>query len=248
MEEDIKRDIINKKMKRKILGTIICTILVTSCASIPKETVVLSKTIGADLQVLHNSHRETIQILYGKIKMNINTFVDDVYAPFVIHYVLQTELEKYKEGASSIFGIIETAGKIGGKSETEEALNVMLEFQEAANTDITTMRNDLLQPVLLQEREMLNAIDISYQNTIYANASLTAYLTSLRRVKDSQSEALSIVGLNGIDVTLANKLVELSGLVDIALDKGKKIDIKSDEAYQQINDIVNKIRNLTNEK
>ena len=77
-----------------------------------------------------------VQLYYNGIKHNINAFIDDVYAPFIIHHVLEIELNKHKRGESSIYGIIENAGKKGGKDETEEALNVMLEFQEAANRQI----------------------------------------------------------------------------------------------------------------
>ncbi len=233
-------------MNNKILIFIFSSLLMVSCASIPKETITLSKTISSDLQVLHDSHRNMVQLYYNGIKLNIKAFIDDVYAPFVIHHVLESELSKYQEGELSIYGVIESAGKIGGKDETEEALNVMLEFQEAANQQINTKRNELLSPILQQEREILNAIDQSYQNTIYANATLTAYLVSVRKVKESQSEALTIVGLNGLDTTVTNRLIELSGFVDVALEKGGKIDIKSNEAQQQIEDIVNKIKELTN--
>lgn len=233
-------------MSNKILAFIFSSFLMVSCASIPKETVTLSKTIGKDLQVLHDSHRNMVQLYYSGIKTNINTFIDDVYTPFVIHHVLESELNKHKDGEPSIYGIIEQAGKIGGKSETEEALNVMLEFQEAANKQINTRRNELLSPILYQEREILSTIDQSYQNTIYANATLTAYLVSAHKVKESQNEALGIVGLNGLDTTVTNRLVELSGYVDMALEKGEKIDVRSNEAQQQIEDIVNKIKELTN--
>ena len=211
-----------------------------------KETVTLSKTIGSDLQILHDSHRNMVQLYYNGIKLNINTFIDDVYAPFIIHHVLEVELNKHKRGESSIYGIIENAGKKGGKDETEEALNVMLEFQEAANQQINAKKAELLSPILQQEREILSAIDQSYQNTIYANTTLTTYLVSVRKVKESQNEALSFVGLNGLDTTVTNQLVELSGFIDMILEKGEKINIKSDEAQQQIEDIVNKIKELTN--
>jgi hypothetical protein len=233
-------------MNNKILAVIFSSLLMVSCASIPKETVTLSKTIGSDLQILHDSHRNMVQLYYNGINGNVNAFIDDVYAPFVIHYVLEVELNKHKRGESSIYGIIENAGKTGGKGETEEALDVMLEFQEAANQQINVKRNELLSPILQQEKEILSAIDQSYQNTIYANATLTAYLVSVRKVKESQNEALSIVDLNGLDTTVTNRLVELSGFVDMALEKGGKIDIKSNEAQQQIEDIVDKIKELTN--
>lgn len=233
-------------MNNKILTVIFSSLLLVSCASIPKETVILSKTIGSDLQILHDSHRNMVQLYYDGIKLNINTFIDDVYAPFVIHHVLEVELNKYKGGESSIYGIIENAEKKGGKDETEEALNIMLEFQEAANQQINEKKNELLSPILQQEREILSAIDQSYQNTIYANTTLTTYLVSVRKINESQNEALSIVGLNGLDTTVTNRLVELSGFIDMVLEKGEKINIKSNEAQQQIEDIVNKIKELTN--
>ena len=228
-------------MNNKILTVIFSSLLLVSCASIPKETIILSKTIGSDLQILHDSHRNMVQLYYNRIKLKVNTFIDDGYATFV----LEAELNQHIRGESSIYGIIENAGKTGGKAETKEALNVMLEFQEAANQQINAKRNELLFPILEQEREILNAIDQSYQNTIYANTTLTAYLVSVQKIKESQNEALSIVGLNGLDTTVTNRLVELSGFVDMALEKGEQIDIKSNEAQQQIEDIVNKIKELT---
>lgn len=233
-------------MKIKILGITLLSLLMVSCASIPKETVTLSKTIGSDLQILHDSHCGMVQLYYSGIKVNINTFIDDVYAPFVIHHVLESELDKYKKGESSLYGIIESAGKIGGKEETEEALNIMLEFQEAANEQITTKRNELLFPIVSQEEELLGEIDRYYQNTIYANATLTAYLISAHKVKESQNEALSIIGLRGMDTTVTNRLIELSGLIDTALEKGKKLDVKSEEAQQEIEHIINTIKEITN--
>jgi hypothetical protein len=245
--EYIKNNLNYKNMSNKISVIIFSSLLMVSCASIPKETITLSKTIGSDLQVLHDSHRNMVQLYYSGIQTDINTFIDDVYAPFVIHHVFESELNKYKEGESSLYGIIEQAGKTGGKGEAEEALNVVLEFQEAANKQINAKRNELLSPILYQEREILSTIDQSYQNTIYANATLTAYIVSIYKVKESQNEALSTVGLNDLDTIVTNRLVELSGFVDMALEKGEKIDIKSNEAQQQIEDIINKIKELTRE-
>ena len=107
-------------MKIKILGIILFSVLMVSCASIPKETVTLSKTIGSDLQILRDSHRNMVQLYYSGVKANINAFIDEIYAPFIIHHVLESELDKYKDGGYSIYGIIESAGKTGGRGETEE--------------------------------------------------------------------------------------------------------------------------------
>ena len=51
-------------MNNKILVVIFSALLLVSCASIPKETVTLSKTIGSDLQILHDSDGYILQMYF----------------------------------------------------------------------------------------------------------------------------------------------------------------------------------------
>ena len=98
-----------------MLGFIFLSIGISSCVSIPKETVTLSQTIGKDMVVMHIAHRNMIQIHFRQIKNDINTFIDDTYAPFIIHFVLKHELTNYQNGEESLYGSIEAAGKNGSK-------------------------------------------------------------------------------------------------------------------------------------
>lgn len=233
-------------MKIKIISSFIISLILASCVSIPKETVKLSKVLGNDLVILQNSHRNVVELYYGKLEDDINTFVDEVYSPFVIHYVLKVELDKYKKGEPSLFGSIENAGKTEGKTEADEALNTMLEFQEAANAQIRAKRNELLDPILKQESQLIHNINKSYENAIYANSTITVYLESMRKVKESQQDALSIVGLKGTDTLMINTLIQVSELVNDAVKKGKEIDVKSDNAYSKIEELSNQIKKITN--
>jgi hypothetical protein len=232
----------------KKIGFLLILLIVSGCVVIPKETVTLSKTLGGDLKVLHNAHRNMVSIYYTKITNEINSFVNDVYSPFVINYVLKSELKNYKEGNPSIFGTIEIAGKKEGKEESEKALNEMSDFLDAARKKIEAKRNELISPIITQQNQILQAVDQSYENAIYANSTITGYLESIRKVKVAQEEALSMVGLGGADTLMTNNLVKLSDQVDIALKKGKEIDIKSDDAYNQLDSIIKEIKNLTNKK
>lgn len=233
-------------MKIKSIGILIAISILSACVSIPKETVTLSQTLGSDLHVLHNSHRNIIEIYYKKIKDDINYFVDDIYAPFVIHYALKSELDRYKKGEPSLYGIIKIAGQEEGKKGSEDALNEMLDFQISARKQIESKRNELLSPIIKQEAEIILTINQAYEHAIYANSTITGYLQSIRKVKETQQEALSIIGLAGADTMVTNDLVKLSELVNQAVEKGKEIDIKSDDAYNQLEAITNKIKQLTN--
>jgi len=235
-------------MKTRNLGIILILFILTACASIPKEVVTLSQTLGNDLKVLHNSHMSTVQIYFGKIKYDINSFIDEKYAPFIIHYALKSELANYKQGKTSLYGTIEIAGQKEGQKEANDALTVMMDFQEAARNQIENKREELLSPILKQEAEIKGAVNQSYENAQYANSSITAYLQSIRKVKEAQQQALSMIGLKGSDTLVTNSLVKLSEQVEKAVKTGKEIDIQSDDAYKQLEKVANQIKEITNKK
>jgi len=81
-----------------------------------------------------------------------------------------------------------------------------------------------------------------------ANTSITVYLQSLRKLKEEQEQALSIVGLTGADTLVSNSLASLSEQIEEVLKKGKEIDVKSDDAYKQLQELSNKIMKLTSKK
>jgi hypothetical protein len=231
------------RMRNVLLLTAIS--VTSACVSIPKETITLSQALGNDLQELHNSHRASVEIYYNKVKENINYFIDDVYAPFIFNYSLKSEFERYRKGDTSLFKTIEIAGRAGGKTETENALNMMLDFQTAAYQQIESKRYELLTPITKQETDIISTINHAYENAIYANSTITGYLKSVSKVKETQQDALSLVGLIRADTVVTNALVKLSEGLDQAIVTGKKIDIASDDAYIKIDSISNKIKKLT---
>ena len=230
---------------KKIVQLLLITILITSCISIPKETVQLSQALGKDLKVLHTSHRNVVTIYYEKIKDNINLFIKDVYAPYVINFVLKKELSSYKNEQESIFKALNSAAKNNNAVATEKATKDMQDFLNAANRQIKKKTDELMNPILTQETELLLKIDQSYQNAMYANSTITAYLSSIRKVKATQQEALSMIGLNGVDSLVTTKLLLLSNGVKEAIQQGKEIDTKSDNAINKIKEITDKIKALT---
>jgi hypothetical protein len=233
----------NNNMKKIIYLSLL--VLITSCVSVPKETVILSRTIGSDINALHNSHLNMVKLYYGQIINDINTFVDDVYAPFIIHYVLKSELVNYHNDNPSIYGTIEKAAKEEGKQQTDDALQAMLEFQEAARLQIEKKRKELLTPVLKQQTEVTTALNQAYKNVSSANLTITEYLNSARKVKETQQESLSAIGLKGADSLINKTLVDFSEQINEVLKKGKEIDIKSDKAYEKIETISKKIKSIT---
>lgn len=223
-------------------------IVFASCAVVPHETVTLSRKLGEDLKILHTSHVNAIDLQFNRMVSDINSFIDGVYGPYVIHHVLSSELTNFNDGKPSIYGAIETAGKTKGKKESDIALSEMSDFLIAAKEQIEEKRTELLTPVLTQKEEILKAINQSSENLIYANATITGHLESIRKVKEAQQDALKAVGLQHVDEITTNTLVQASDNINKAIQAGKKIDVQSDKALDQLNDVGKKIKSAFNKK
>lgn len=234
-------------MKKNIFGYIIGLLpLLMSCAAIPQETITVSETIGKDMQILHESHKSILKLYYNKLEGEINTFIDNVYAPYIIHYVLNSQLNKYRNGEPSLYKTIEEAGISNKKEDADAALNDMVEFTEDAYNQINQRREELLTPIKQQRDSIIAIVDESYQNIIYANTRLTMYLESARKIKDTRNKAYSIVGLDGLEDEVTETIIELSNFLNNAIKVGNKIDVKSEEAKEEIENLINQIKEQTN--
>jgi vacuolar-type H+-ATPase subunit H len=231
-------------MKFRIVFITVTFYIFNSCISVPKQTVKLSSVIGTDLKVLENSHTTMVGLFYTEIMNNINGFIEDVYAPFIINYVLKKELDSYHNSQPSIFEAIEDAATKGGKANTEKAYNDMSDFLKAARTQIEKKRNELLVPIQKQRDSIILNIKISYGNTILASSSVTSYLQSISSLKESQNEVLSVIGLKGKTEELTNTLLKMSDVAKSLLTKGKEIDIKSDDAYNKMKTLTDEIKSI----
>lgn len=231
-------------MKFRIVFITVTFYIFNSCISVPKQTVQLSSVIGTDLKVLENSHTTMVGLFYTEIINNINGFIEDVYAPFIINYVLKKELDSYHNSQPSIFEAIEDAATKGGKANTEKAYNDMSDFLKAARTQIEKKRNELLVPIQKQRDSIILNIKISYGNTILASSSVTSYLQSISSLKESQNEVLSVIGLKGKTEELTNTLLKMSDVTKSLLTKGKEIDIKSDDAYNKMKTLTDEIKSI----
>jgi hypothetical protein len=230
----------------KINFYLILVLLVTGCASIPQESVTLSETIGSDIKDLSVSQNNLISLYYRNLSGDINGFVDNVYGPFIINNVLSEELKKYRSGENSIYGNLADAGEIDADVEAIDlAASEMQDLLDAVNNIIEQKRTELLDPVESQRDSLLGLINTKYNNLIYANTSLTAYLKSLREVKKNQQRAAEYLNVKDVDQFITNNLMKTSELINKAIKASNEIDIKSTDAINKIDEISNQIKKGT---
>ena len=167
-----------------------CFIGLTSCASVPEETVRLSAAVGKDIQQLYTGYRSTIRLSFEQMRQNGLAIIDKRWTPEYLKVLI-------------VDGELVEAAKEGDTEYVEY-------WARAAIEDIDQKRKDFLQPLQDKEDALLADIDEAFGRIIRANAAITAHLKSIRKVKDTQNEALQAVGLDDIQDKINTGLAEAS--------------------------------------
>jgi len=195
---------------------------ILGCAQVPKESVELSVTVGRDLAEIHRAHRELTTRYFGRMKNDINEFIDEIYRP----YMIQNTMADFK-----LLERIQSAVRSGNEAS---AFDIMKLFVSLLSEQIESYRMELLQNISKQESEVLLAIDDSYQKIQNANAIVTGHLASIRKVHDAQAELLSRVKLEGLREEVATKTVGFSDKISDIIVKARKVDQTIDKAAERM--------------
>lgn len=220
--------------------------MVVSCAQVPKESVELSTAVGRDLVAAHDSHRKLAQTLFGRMKRDVNRFVDDIYAPFQIQFVLDRQQKRKSEGnANNLFSILDHALQNPRNAQAQkDVLDVMQIVVEEVRADVEDYRKLRLAPVLKQEEEVLTAIDRIYDQMNRGNATVTAHLASVVKVHEAQDELLSKANLEGLRTKVGVGLSSASERVAEFVGKAQKVEGSLDKASAKMNTLTRDLDKL----
>jgi len=201
--------------------------LIFGCAQVPQESVELSATVGRDIAKVHRSHRDLVKVVYDRMRADVNRFVDDVYAPHQIRFIMMEEVRKrnsddVEDKKTSLLLLIDAAFKEGADPKLQNlTISAMTATGKKIRADVEIMRAELLRPLNDQETELLGAIDRSYIQIHYANSIVTGHLSSVAKVHNVQTELLEAIGVDinlreEIGTKLANTSEKVGNLVDDA--------------------------------
>lgn len=227
--------------------TVFDLIFGAGCAQVPKESVELSTTVGRDIAQVYRMHRELALILYERIKDDVNRFVDDVYAPYQIEKLLQADHEDFKNGdPESLFSALDTAIEGPNNPEAQKtALLAMDIFIQVVRAEVEAYRRERLAPILAQEKEVLSAIDRSYNQIHYANSIVTGHLASIVKVHDAQEELLNEFGIEGLREEIGQKLSATSSSIAAFAGKAKRLEGTVEEMKMDIEKLTEQLDALT---
>ena len=203
-------------------------LFVGACDQVPREAVELSATVGRDLEEVHRAHLALAELHFQQSKDAVNGFIDNTYRPA---YIARFAREFDLPGKVSL--AIEKA--------PNELLPGLTLFVRTAYARIEKKRNELLEPIKAQEREVINEINAAHKQLQAAQAIVTGHLASVRKVRDVQNELLAKAGLKDLREKIATRTAEVSVRVGELVERGEEISIGIDDAVAKINQIDAKI-------
>jgi len=238
-------------MMMRCIACLLVLVLVASCAQVPREAVELSSTVGRDISTVYQAHRDLARLLFSRMRRDVNRFVDEVYAPYQIRYVMNRQRElatsdRAEDRRKSLLLAIDEAFKPGASSERQdEVLKGMEIFVARIRADIESLRSQLIDTLDIQEEEVLGSIDRAYQQIHYANSIVTGHLASIVKVHDAQADLLQSIGVDrDLRKVVGEGLAGASDRIADAVDKAESADDKLATAQETASNLKKTIADL----
>lgn len=189
-----------------LLGVL--TVSLLGCATVPKEVVELSYTVGQDLEALHLSYRTLIEMHFDGLRAQPVDFLEKRWIPAFLQDFMQSgQLIQIARGSDSM--------------QVQEDVQAWV---EVAIETIEEKKRELLDPIDKDEKELLESVDEAFARVIRANATITAHLNSIRKVQEIRDDALRALNLNELRDRIDEGLASASQKAEAALEKFKELE------------------------
>jgi hypothetical protein len=103
--------------------------------------------------------------------------------------------------------VVDAVSRVVGNDERGM---ILLDFAEVALAEIEDQRAELLEPLVLQEEQVLDYLAESYTQLVQAQTQVTSYLASASDATRSQDEVLGAMGMRDVRDDALERVVRLS--------------------------------------
>ncbi len=202
------------------------------CASVPREVVELSYTIGKDINSIHISYKHLIKTHFDDLRRKVVDFMEAKWEPvFLGNFIKKTGL----------------ADKLKAFTPAQ-VLAYLQKWIRVANSEIHKKREQLLRPINEDERKLLADVDAAFLELNYANAVVTANLNSIRKVKELEDKAFSTVHLQDFRRKVTDFMATSSKRVEETINLLKKGGTIVDKVDEKKKELIEKARELINKE
>jgi hypothetical protein len=227
-------------------------ILICGCAQLPPDTVKLSNSIRTDIKTMSDAHLAFVNYYFDNAEKQVNNFVENYYKPTYIRNEIKLDKQDAENPENQQFSVIymlPIAFKDDADPKAQDyTLQLMGNFIKGIYDQVEKYKTSLLAPLKSQRKKLIADLNSHYAIIQNKNATITAMLSSVVEVHESQKELLKMFDVDpNLRQKVGNKLADISTTIN---DFSTQIDSKSDDLSkikQQFDDLKSKLENL-NEK
>lgn len=214
--------------------------VLSGCVSAPKQTVELAEITDYQVAELQKSHVKFAQLYYGKLRDDVNRFIDEKWTPTFLSKAVNNRAfrsdldDAYLTSSISVDDVsVQWRGselqepqkrivlegvKQAVAAETSKLGQILIEWSQEAQSQISKKRKSLLDPLDEQERFVLAQINSAFVDLQRSQATIKAYLSSAVELKEKQDQVISKM---------------------VALEKVEKVMTKVTDANDKLSDTLN---------
>jgi hypothetical protein len=219
---------------RKFLLTMVLLLFV-GCATIPKEVVELSYRTGEDMAALHESYSMLIQNYYEKMRDERIDYLDNVWYPkFQQNWMKKGNLIGIAKG--EVIWSVEENRLIPTppNADSKETLSTLSDWVNYALYAYEVKEESLLKPLEEAEEKIQMEVNRAFEQVMRANATVTAHLNSIRKVKQVQDQALEVMNIRDIRNNINDALIQASDTAASELERVRELDAGVDDLTKQV--------------
>lgn len=214
----------NNAIKKMILFASF-SIGLTGCASVPSEVVELSYTVGQDVREIERSYDALITLKFDAMRQDRLNYLDNEWVPVYLDEFVETgRLVDVARGDVVWSESDETFVSPTTGLENRQLLDTVLVWSQTAIEEIEGKRAELIEPLDDQERLVRAEAAAAFDQILSANATVTAHLNSIKKVRDVQDQALGILDSRDRIAELNQKIIGISDWAEQSLEEIRKAD------------------------
>jgi hypothetical protein len=212
----------------KTLIAFLVGILITGCATIPKQSAQLSEELGYKLNNIEHSHILLLHNFFNQKREIVDEFIVETWIP------------KFSEEFFSNPTIEKTWNEIVNSDNKEDRLKFITLLGPRLFTQINKKRQELIKPLNDLEKEIEVKIQNEYNSAKSINNSLTSFLYSAAKVDENRSRYLEMLGVS--DTKIGDALNTTDKIVTDLVKGGET----TSDNLEKVNSYLSKLEEIKN--
>jgi hypothetical protein len=202
-----------------------CALAIAACASVPPEVVELSARVGTDTNALRSTYVDLIQKHFDALRADRERYLDEEWTPlYLSKWVSEGRLVEVAQG-QIVWSVAKEEFVAPTSHDADSSLLETVRFwSEAAIDEIGNKRKALVEPLDVQERQLLAWVGAAFDQISQGNAVITAHLNSLRKVQSAQDELLETLDIKDLRDKINNTIASASDKAAEGLEAVRKAD------------------------